>query len=188
MHPRIARLYVNNYRCFVNFELRPQRRSLLLGYNGTGKSSVLDVLHSIRRLVVTNVSVDEAFPIDTLSRFAESSDQRFELDRLLVRVAQVFALDHEELGARHELRDLHAALAFDQHLHRAVRQAQQLDHLRDGADLVDVFGRGIVRLRLLLRGEHDLLVLTHRVFERLDRLLATDEERNDHVRENDDVP
>ena len=28
---------------------------------------------------------------------------------------------------------------------------------------------------------------THHLFERLDRLLATDEERNDHVRENDDV-
>src|SRR5262249_26891149 len=51
MHARIARLYVNNYRCFVNFELRPGRRSLLLGYNGSGKSSAFDVLHAIRDLV-----------------------------------------------------------------------------------------------------------------------------------------
>ena len=80
MHPRIARLYVNNYRSFVNFELRPGRRCLLLGYNGTGKSSVFDVLQAIRDLVVSNADAKEAFPTATVTKFGGSPEQRFELD------------------------------------------------------------------------------------------------------------
>ena len=44
-------------------------------------------------------------------------------------------------------------------------------------------GVGSLVLALLLRGEEDLLVAVHRLFERADRLLAADEERHDHVRE-----
>jgi predicted ATPase len=80
MPPRIVRLYANNYRCFVNFELRPGRRSLLVGYNGAGKSSVFDVLTAIRLLVVGNRDAKDAFPTHTVTRFAGSSDQRVELD------------------------------------------------------------------------------------------------------------
>jgi predicted ATPase len=80
MHPRIARLYVSNYRCFVNFELRPERRSLLVGYNGTGKSSVFDVLAAIQDLVCWNKEATEAFPTATVTRFGGSTEQQFELD------------------------------------------------------------------------------------------------------------
>lgn len=80
MHPRITRLYIHNYRCFVNFELRPERRSLLLGYNGTGKSSIFDMLASIRDLVVWNKDATEAFPPSTLSALGGTRDQRFEID------------------------------------------------------------------------------------------------------------
>jgi ABC-type multidrug transport system ATPase subunit len=80
MHPRIARLYIHNYRSFVNFELRPGRRSLLLGYNGTGKSSVFDVLAAICNLVVDNDDAKDAFPTDTVTKFGGSPEQQFELD------------------------------------------------------------------------------------------------------------
>jgi predicted ATPase len=80
MPSRIARLYAHNYRCFVNFELKLGRRSLLLGYNGSGKSSVFDVLIAIRGLVNANANAAEAFPSDTVTKFGSSSDQRFELD------------------------------------------------------------------------------------------------------------
>ena len=36
------RLYVDNYKCLVNFDLEFQDLTLLLGRNGTGKTSVLD--------------------------------------------------------------------------------------------------------------------------------------------------
>ena len=37
-------------------------------------------------------------------------------------------------------------------------------------------GVGLVGLRVLLRGEEDVLVARHRLVERVDRLLAPDEE------------
>jgi predicted ATPase len=80
MPPRIVRLYINNYRCFVNFELRPGRRSLLLGYNGSGKSSVFDALYALRGLVVFNADAKEALSANAVAKFGGSSEQRFELD------------------------------------------------------------------------------------------------------------
>ena len=48
-------------------------------------------------------------------------------------------------------------------------------------------GAGIVLGGVLLRDEQDLLVVAHDRFERADGLLAADEQRDDHVREHDDV-
>src|SRR6185437_1498683 len=99
MLPKLVRLYANNYRCFVNFELRPGRRSLLLGYNGSGKSSVFDVLRAVRLLVAFNTDAKDAFPIDTVTKFSGSSKQRIELDvdteRGVIRYVLVLAHDLE---------------------------------------------------------------------------------------------
>jgi predicted ATPase len=76
----LTRLYAHNYRCFVNFELRPGANSLLLGYNGVGKTSVFQVLGAIQDLIVWNKEAFEAFPSDTLTFFGEGTRQRFELD------------------------------------------------------------------------------------------------------------
>ncbi len=39
----LTRLYVDNYRCMVNFEFRPKQKQLIIGGNGAGKSTFLDV-------------------------------------------------------------------------------------------------------------------------------------------------
>ena len=52
---------------------------------------------------------------------------------------------------------------------------------------IDVVGGRIVLGGVLLRDQQDLLVVLHHRFERADRLLAADEQRHDHVREDDDV-
>ena len=83
--------------------------------------------------------------------------------------------------------DLGALGALDQHLHGAVGQLEQLQHARERADLEDRIGRRIVVGRVLLRREQDEGVAPHHLFQRLDRLLAADEERHDHVREDHDV-
>ena len=77
--------------------------------------------------------------------------------------------------------------AFDQHLHGAVRQLQQLQHVGERADVIDRVRLGIVVGGILLGREQDLLFRAHHLFQRLDRLLTPDEERNDHVREHHDV-
>ncbi|WP_437785727.1 AAA family ATPase [Sorangium sp. So ce1097] len=97
MHPRIARLYINNYRCFVNFELQPGRRSLLAGYNGAGKSSIFDVLAAVQDLVAWNKEVSEAFPPGTVTKFGGSVEQRFEID-----VASEWGVFRHALRVAHE--------------------------------------------------------------------------------------
>ncbi|MYI02936.1 MAG: AAA family ATPase, partial [Gammaproteobacteria bacterium] len=47
----IKRLYVDNYKCFVNFDLHLQSLTLLLGRNGAGKTSVLDIMFALRELL-----------------------------------------------------------------------------------------------------------------------------------------
>ena len=37
----LKRLYVDNYKCLVNFELFLEPTTLLVGLNGTGKSTIL---------------------------------------------------------------------------------------------------------------------------------------------------
>ena len=84
--------------------------------------------------------------------------------------------------------DLRAVAPLDQHLHGAVRELQELQHGRQRPDLVDRLRRRIVVAGVLLGRQHDLLVGAHHLFERVDRFLAADEERHDHVREDDNVP
>jgi hypothetical protein len=77
--------------------------------------------------------------------------------------------------------------ALDQHLDGAVRQLEQLQDRGNGACRVDLIGRRIIVLGILLRHDKDVLVVAHDFFKRLHRLLAADEERHDHAREDDDV-
>ena len=80
----LKRLYVNNYKCLVNFELSFARTTLLVGLNGSGKSTVFDVLEYLREFVVGEALEDEAdveeiFPSDSLTRWQSFNLQRFEL-------------------------------------------------------------------------------------------------------------
>lgn len=47
----LKRLYIDNFRCFVNFEYKPERKQLLLGANGSGKSSLLDAVRAVQAFV-----------------------------------------------------------------------------------------------------------------------------------------
>ena len=75
----ISRIYIDNYRCFVNFEWRPGMQSLLLGENGNGKTSVFDVLERLRSTVVEGLPTNEVFQPDTLTAWDQRSEQTFEL-------------------------------------------------------------------------------------------------------------
>ncbi|MBP0026917.1 AAA family ATPase [Roseofilum sp. Guam] len=43
----LKRIYVNNFRCLVNFELTVDSFSPFLGANGSGKTAVFDVLRKL---------------------------------------------------------------------------------------------------------------------------------------------
>ena len=109
MPARIVRMYVNNYRCLVNFELRLGPETLLIGDNGTGKSSVFDALAAIQNLVLFGMAARGAFPAVTVTRPGDSLEQRLELDievepGMLLRY--VLVLVHGSMDVRIALEEL----------------------------------------------------------------------------------
>jgi predicted ATPase len=76
----LTRLYVDNYRALVNSELPLLPRTLLLGRNGTGKSSFGDVLMRIQMLLYGASKTDEIFGPNSLTRWQQVPHQTFELD------------------------------------------------------------------------------------------------------------
>lgn len=81
----LRRLYVDNYRCLVNFAIEFQSLTLLAGPNGSGKSSVLDVMLGLRQLLsgTAKVSDRSVFPTASLTRWQDRSLQVFEVSVVL---------------------------------------------------------------------------------------------------------
>lgn len=78
----IKRLYIDNYKSLVNFELPLKELTLLLGPNGVGKTSVLDVMFALRRLLSGEAKImdPDAFPPRTLTRWQARDIQVIEVD------------------------------------------------------------------------------------------------------------
>jgi predicted ATPase len=75
----LKRIYIDNFRCLVNFDLSLDPINLLLGPNGSGKSTVFEALRKIQRLIGGSVVGDVFKPTD-LTRWQKSSMQRFNLE------------------------------------------------------------------------------------------------------------
>lgn len=76
----LKRLYVDNYKCMVNFEFVPQATQLILGANGAGKSSVFDVLLMLRRFITGQDKLEQLVDASTLTAWDKRTQQTFELD------------------------------------------------------------------------------------------------------------
>jgi AAA15 family ATPase/GTPase len=76
----LKRIYIDNYRCFVNFEVQLRPKQLIIGVNGAGKSAFLEVLRGLRDFVVARSKVDEVFTSETRTRWNTLSKQTFELE------------------------------------------------------------------------------------------------------------
>ena len=86
-----------------------------------------------------------------------------------------------------EIGDAHAHLALHQHLHGAVGQFQQLQHIGQHARAIDAIGRRVVHRRVDLGRQQDLAILAHHFLKRPHGFLAPDEQRHDHVGKDHDV-
>jgi len=74
----LKRVYADNFRSLVNFELRPGQINLLLGPNGSGKTSLFDVFAVIADIVLRGASANMlAF---TKTTWDSREVQRFELE------------------------------------------------------------------------------------------------------------
>ena len=80
-YPMIRRFYAHNFRCLINFELKLDETNIVLGPNGSGKTSFFDALRGMRDLTVRGVRIEEAFPQRDLSCLRNGGGvQRFELE------------------------------------------------------------------------------------------------------------
>ncbi len=76
----IRRLYVDNYKSLVDFEWKPMTETLVLGFNGSGKTAAIDAIDLIRHWVCGLGAVDEKLHGDKLTRWQISNLFRFEID------------------------------------------------------------------------------------------------------------
>src|SRR5262249_39651871 len=76
----LKRLYVDNYKCLVNFEFVPQTTQLILGPNDSGKPSVFDCLLLLLRFITGQEKLDQLLNVSTLARWDKRIQQTFELD------------------------------------------------------------------------------------------------------------
>jgi predicted ATPase len=100
----ITRLFVDNYRCMVNFDLKLADLNLLAGPNGSGKSSVLDVIYGLQLLLSGEARVNDerVFPFASLTRWHHRDIQVIELDVQLEAEQMQYRLEvqHETGGRR----------------------------------------------------------------------------------------
>jgi predicted ATPase len=94
----LTRLYIDNYKCFVNFEYRPARKQLILGGNGTGKSTLLEVLGVLRQFV-DGEKATSLFTSRRKTRFGRPRRRlTFEIEACLDRKTYAYRLVIERSG------------------------------------------------------------------------------------------
>jgi predicted ATPase len=76
----LTRIYIDNFRCFVNFEYRPERKQLLLGANGSGKSSLLSAIRDLKQFVKGD---ENPFTQSTRTRWQDLPLQVLEIEAIL---------------------------------------------------------------------------------------------------------
>lgn len=121
--PMLKRVFASNYRTLVNFTVEFDPLVLLLGPNGTGKTSVFEVVRSLRDFVRGEpVSIDgnlisptttELFPTSSTTRWQEVDVQTFELELGGKGGTFVYSLELEHERIRHRCRVRREKLSFD---------------------------------------------------------------------------
>ncbi len=104
----LKKIYIDNWRCFVNFECQFDSINLLTGANGTGKSSVIDALGYVCGFVGQNPGIFELFLPESITRWSppermrQTFEMEVELDGQIFHYTLVVGYDHSdpEWGAR----------------------------------------------------------------------------------------
>ena len=109
----LKRIYIDNYKSLINFEVSLNEINLFLGVNGAGKSAAFEILRNIKHLVAGDRKVIELFSFDDCTRWQRSPLQTFELDIEGNGGAYQYKLtiEHDERGERARVID--ESLHFD---------------------------------------------------------------------------
>lgn len=111
----IHRLYVNNFRCLENFDLplKGMSSALLMGGNGSGKSTVLHVLEILQRIARGENRTGRLLQPEDFSYGRFEAPMRFELEVFLQERLYLYTLALELPEKFKELRILEEALSVD---------------------------------------------------------------------------
>jgi predicted ATPase len=72
-------LRADNFKCLDGFELALEGHALLMGLNGSGKSTVVELLARLRRFWVAGDKATDCFPGSTRTRWGSQRPQAFDL-------------------------------------------------------------------------------------------------------------
>ncbi|TYQ25528.1 AAA family ATPase [Pseudanabaena sp. UWO311] len=76
----LNRIYIDNFRSLVNFELSFDSINLFLGANGSGKSTVFEAIEAIKTLISKGIKVEKCFYMFDCCRWQISNTQNFEIE------------------------------------------------------------------------------------------------------------
>jgi predicted ATPase len=98
----ISSVYVDNFRCLVNFQMALPRIALFLGDNGVGKSTVIDVLKRVCDLVIGDAAITDVFPASTRNKrtTARMQEIRLEVQGSGIMFQYRLLIEHDASGAR----------------------------------------------------------------------------------------
>ena len=75
----INRIYVDNYKTLVNFEINLDSINVFMGRNGSGKSSTFEIVSGLRSIISEHEPIGKVFGMDTLTRWQNRLIQTMEL-------------------------------------------------------------------------------------------------------------
>ena len=131
----ITRLYVHNFRCLVNFELKLSENSstLLIGRNGAGKSTVGVVLEKLAGIMRGPNRVGSIFRPEDFAFAQSTSPMRFGIEVLIDGVLYAYSLALDLPEKFKELRVFEESLsAAGQPVY--TRHAAQVTLVKTGSD------------------------------------------------------
>lgn len=76
----LKRIYIDNYKCLVNFEIQLDALNLFLGENGMGKSTVFEVLRLLQAFISGEGKTDQLFPFRERCRWQNVLLQTYEIE------------------------------------------------------------------------------------------------------------
>lgn len=133
----LKRLYAHNYRCFENFEFKPQNQtaSLLLGKNGCGKSTIRQVLALFQAIGRGKTRVGELVQASDFANGRTHLPMRFELEVTIDQKTLAYTLALElperfrELRVKEERLTVDGEVLFSRELAEVTvsRKAQKRD-------------------------------------------------------------
>jgi energy-coupling factor transporter ATP-binding protein EcfA2 len=126
----LTRVYIDNFKALVNFTLDLDSLVLLLGANGSGKSTVFEVIRLVRDFVTGQSTTGDLFHRASLTKWHKSNVQTFELflDGRGGTFAYKLAIEHDR--ERDLCRVLGERLKFDDLLLYESKPEQDQLHAR----------------------------------------------------------